>query len=102
MHAWIKKTWMKNYDTMVEGHVYSISNFGLNSYTGTYRYSRHPQKLVFFMYTKVAEVENNGQVPYNSFNFVDFDLIISKSVDDIYLVGKFMFYYKILLNVNSV
>lgn len=86
---------MKFFGTLVEDRMYCISNFGLNNYTGTYRYSHLPLKLMFFMNTNMIEVREYS-IPHNTFDFVEFDLIKNKSINYSYLVGKLFF----LLNFN--
>ncbi|KAL2926026.1 Replication protein A 70 kDa DNA-binding subunit E, partial [Bienertia sinuspersici] len=64
-----------------EGQLRVITNFGVGESTGNYKPTQHPYKINFFFTTLVHACDNLA-IPRYGFNFMSFDDILSKQLDD--------------------
>ncbi|KAL2898322.1 Replication factor A protein 1 [Bienertia sinuspersici] len=90
--ASVKKTLIKRFSNLLhEGQLRVITNFGVGESTGNYKPTQHPYKINFFFTTLVHACDNLA-IPRYGFNFMSFDDILSKQLDDRCLIGMFFVY----------
>ncbi|XP_056695380.1 uncharacterized protein [Spinacia oleracea] len=86
IQATINKHLFDNYKNLVkEGATRIISNFLVKKTGGQHRATSHDYKIVFFYKTNVRECEN-VQLSLHGFDFVPFDKMLKKEVNDVFLV----------------
>ncbi|KAL2892350.1 Replication factor A protein 1 [Bienertia sinuspersici] len=87
IQASVKKSLIRRFTNLLEeGQLRIIANFGVGQSTGNYRPTQHPYKINFFFTTSV-QICDELPIPLHGFNFVSLDDILSKKLDDKYLVG---------------
>ncbi|XP_056694876.1 uncharacterized protein [Spinacia oleracea] len=86
IQATINKHLFDNYKNLVkEGATRIISNFLVKKTGGQHRATSHDYKIVFIYKTNVRECDN-VQLPLHGFDFVPFDKMHKKEVNDVFLV----------------
>lgn len=75
-------------NTLKEGAVYIISQFGVGSNGGSFRSTPHDFKIVFQFSTRVAKTEDDGSIDLYGLRLTSLSSIISTPPDSKCLVGK--------------
>ncbi|KAL2901048.1 Replication factor A protein 1 [Bienertia sinuspersici] len=89
IQASVKKTLIRRFaNVLEEGQLRIIANFGVGQSIGNYRPTQHPYKINFF-FTTLVQACDYLPISLHGFNLVSFDDILSKKLDDKYLVGMF-------------
>lgn len=70
-----------------EGSVYSLHYLLVEPIVGSFRTTRHEQKLIFQLNSKVQMMDSN-RVKGDGFEFVPFDQIFEGGLNMDFLVGK--------------
>ena len=99
--AVVKKNLVSKFSPLLkEGECRTITNFGVGQNLGSYRSTKHQYKFFFFQTTAVRMCEDLG-IPLHGFSFVPSNDIITKSLDDAYLIGKLSPYYYFTKNISK-
>ena len=62
-------------------------NFGVGEHSGSFKACKNAFKINFWYSTSIREVDNCS-IEVHGFQFSPFDKILSRVVDDVYLVGE--------------
>ncbi|KAJ1430742.1 Nucleic acid-binding, OB-fold [Sesbania bispinosa] len=87
IQASIPKPMMKKFkNTIMEGQVYTMMNFGVIRSAGNYRASKHEYKLLFSGKTRVFLAQSE-LIPLNGLSLVNTDDVAKTNVDSNYLIN---------------
>jgi len=88
--ATVKSLFMKKFkNTIKEGAVYIISQFGVGSNTGSFRSTPHDYKVVFQFSTRLAKTEDDGSIDRYGIRLTPISAVRAEQFDSKCLIGTY-------------
>ena len=89
IHASIRKNFARKFRPLfIEGSIYSIKDFIVEENKSQYRPLHNKLKIIFMSTKSVSKINKiYHSIPQYCFEFADYDTIISRCNDKIYLTG---------------